>query len=267
MEKLVLNILSYLDYLNKKCNLNVSIHFDIKVVQALPQKAIKALLKYNSHTNPYCISIKRKHRNRCLFHQKDIIKTCPNENFCTVCHAGVKERIYPIFVGETAIGFATVCGYREKDCTDYLTDHQLWESALREEDIPTDLCDAIIPPLVIMLTQLYTQYASEPTDEYGMIIEFLNEYHSNITLSDLCAHFLKSKSYISHLFKKKSGMTLRSYCNKLKIEDAKKLLKNTNMPITKIAFDVGFNDVSYFVSLFKKESGESPLQYRKLHRS
>ena len=68
MEKLVLNILSYLDYLNKKCDLNVSIHFDIKVVQALPQKAIKALLKYNSHTNPYCISIKRKHRNRRHLH-------------------------------------------------------------------------------------------------------------------------------------------------------------------------------------------------------
>ena len=115
MEKLILNILAYLDYLNKKCNFNVSIHFDIKVVQSLPQKALKALLKYNSHTNPYCIAVERKYRNRCLLHQKDIIKNSPNENFCTICHAGVKERIYPIFVGETAIGFATVCGYREND--------------------------------------------------------------------------------------------------------------------------------------------------------
>jgi AraC-like DNA-binding protein len=65
------------------------------------------------------------------------------------------------------------------------------------------------------------------------------------------------------MFKKNSGMTLRAYCNKLKLEEGERLIRNTDMSVTRIAMDVGFNDVSHFINLFRKKYGVSPLLYRK----
>ena len=64
-------------------------------------------------------------------------------------------------------------------------------------------------------------------------------------------------------FKKENGMSIRAYCNDLKLEDAKKLLLHTDSSVTEIAFDVGFHDASYFIFLFKKRFGLSPLQFRR----
>ena len=57
-------------------------------------------------------------------------------------------------------------------------------------------------------------------------------------------------------------MTIKEYCNNLKLEDARKLLAETNFSVTEIAYDSGFNDVSYFISLFKEKYGTSPLKFR-----
>jgi hypothetical protein len=54
-------------------------------------------------------------------------------------------------------------------------------------------------------------------------------------------------------------MTIRAYCNALKLEDSKTLLLTTDYSITDIALDLGFSDTSYFISLFKKKYGISPL--------
>ena len=64
------------------------------------------------------------------------------------------------------------------------------------------------------------------------------------------------------MFKQTSGMSFRTYCNQLKLEDARKLLLQTDLPVTQIALDTGFNDVSYFIRLFRDRYATSPLQYR-----
>lgn len=263
MDELVFTIAKYLEYINNNCNFSVSIHFEEKILNSLSQNTLSMLLPYNIHSNPYCIAVKRHHFKQCILHQQNIIRTCKNESFCNQCHAGVLEYIYPIFKDSAAIGFIAISGYRNKEPQPGCFDYTLWKKSLIKEKIPLSLCDAIIPPLKIMLEQLFKHYSTEITTEYNMFLQFANEYHNSITLSDLCNHFSRSKSYVSHIFKQKTGKTLRSYCNDLKLEDAKKLLSDTDMPITNIALDVGFNDASYFISLFKEKYGISPLKYRK----
>ena len=114
-----------------------------------------------------------------------------------------------------------------------------------------------------MLEKLFSSSPREEHSEYNMILQFLNEYHTNITLSDICSQFKRSPSYISHMFKKESSMNIREYCNSRKLEDAEKLLISTDMSITEIALDTGFGDSSYFIALFRKKYGISPLKYRK----
>lgn len=263
VEKLILKINRYIGYLNKECGLNVSVHFDQNILYCLPQKIVPMLLEYNSHTNPYCIAVKRTKHHECVLYQQSIIKSGVKESFFNMCHAGVLEYVHPIFKAENTIGFVVASGYRNKVLELSCAKADLWEMALSDEEIPKVLCDTLIPPLCIMLEQLFELYAKESANEFNQLIQFLNEYHNNVTLADLCEHFGRSKSYISHMFKRESGMTIKAYCNKLKLADSKKLLLETDFSMTEIAFDTGFNDVSYFIYLFKKEFGISPLKYRK----
>lgn len=268
MNKLITDIISYLGYLNEDCKLMVSIHFDRYIFERIPPEITDMLLPYNCHTNTYCVMTKTKNQDKCLLNQAKLLKKCEKEKgFCSVCHAGVYEYIYPICKGDEAVGFIAVSGYRCKNACEYdILNMDLWKNSLGEE-MPLMLCECIIPPLCIMLEKMLTLYLKEYGNEYNQILQFLNEYHTNITLSELAKHFNRSKSHISHLFKTKSGQTIRSYCNSLKLEDSKKLLLDTDISVTDIALNVGFNDTSYFIHIFKKQFGISPLQYRQFKRN
>lgn len=71
-----------------------------------------------------------------------------------------------------------------------------------------------------------------------------------------------SKFYLSRLFKKYLGMTTNEYLILLRINEAKRLLKNTDIPANKIGQMVGIEDENYFYRLFKKKTGISPNQFR-----
>lgn len=64
------------------------------------------------------------------------------------------------------------------------------------------------------------------------------------------------------MFKKKSGRTLKEYCNILKINDAKVLLESSDMSVTEAAQMSGFNNFSYFIKVFKGMTDMTPLKWR-----
>lgn len=72
-----------------------------------------------------------------------------------------------------------------------------------------------------------------------------------------------STSYLSRIFKKKTGMTCVEYITSKRIEKAKWLLKNTDLKQHQIAQEIGYSNVYYFSIHFKKVTGETPGQYRK----
>lgn len=265
MKDLLNNLVAYLKYLRYSCGLAVSVHFSRESLHSLPREAMAAILRYNSHDNPYCIAVKREHHGECMFHQARLIREGEKRRVIRVCHAGVREIIYPIQPEGRVIGFATVSGYREEPPPKTCEGAQLslWREALCGDEPPLPLCDTLLPPLCMMMERLFHLYAEKGKDEYNMILQYLNEYHGEITLEDVCRHFHRSPSYISHFFKKQSGKSIRAYCNERKLEDACHLLRSTGLSVTQIAYDVGFCDASYFIGLFRKKFGVSPLQYRK----
>lgn len=72
-----------------------------------------------------------------------------------------------------------------------------------------------------------------------------------------------SPYYFSRLFKQSMGVSPHEYLTQCRLEAAKQMLKKTNLPIIEIAAEVGFNSQSHFITLFKKQFGTTPLQYRK----
>ncbi|MCQ4086515.1 PocR ligand-binding domain-containing protein [Saccharibacillus sp. JS10] len=83
-------------------------------------------------------------------------------------------------------------------------------------------------------------------------------------MADLC-HI--SPSYFSRLFAKEVGESYSGYTARLKIEWAKTLLENTDMPISLISSELGFNEPGYFIKTFKKYEEITPAVYRKYYKS
>ena len=265
MYTLVENIVSYLKHLNTAYHLNVSVHFRPERLRCLPIAVWQRIAPYNTHTNPYCMAVKADGRHaECMHSQQMILEHCTSEKgFCRLCHAGVSEYIRPILESGTALGFVAVSGYRQDQLPTGVVNQKLWQAALTTQEIPLPLCETLIPPLCVMLEKVFSYYTETADNERLLMLQFLNEYHTSITFSEFCKHFGRSQSYVSHRFKNDYGTSFRGYCNALKIEDAKKLLISTDASVTEIALEAGFNDVSYFIQLFRKKVGVSPLQYRK----
>ena len=72
-----------------------------------------------------------------------------------------------------------------------------------------------------------------------------------------------SKSYLSKKFKHVTGFGFKEYIVNIRIKNACKMLLDTDMTITDIAFECGFNDSNYFGDAFKHIKGIAPYKYRK----
>lgn len=87
-------------------------------------------------------------------------------------------------------------------------------------------------------------------------------FAQNITIKELADEVYLSHTYLSYLFKQKTGNTINDYITSVRMEHAKKLLKNRKNSMTDIAHAVGYQEASYFTKVFKKYTGKMPSEYR-----
>lgn len=94
-------------------------------------------------------------------------------------------------------------------------------------------------------------------------IQFLyHHYNTNISLEDICSELNISKNYFCHLFKKETGQNIWTYLTDIRMAKAKELLKRTDMKSYEIAYDIGYDNPSYFSKIFKKIHHCTPNEYR-----
>lgn len=129
-----------------------------------------------------------------------------------------------------------------------------------------------IHQLINILTEsglrLEERIASHNASKSGYILDRAIEYihshvHHEFTLEDVANHIYVSKWYFCKLFKKEMNQSFNEYVSYIKIEEAKRMLRDN--PLLKnyeIAEMLGYKDVRYFGQLFKKTSGMSPSEYR-----
>lgn len=97
----------------------------------------------------------------------------------------------------------------------------------------------------------------------AIVIEKINtEYNTNLTATDMAELAGMSYSYFSRTFKQMVGENFSEYLNIVRINESKKLLSETDIPISEIADMVGFSNTSYFISQFKKIANQTPKKYR-----
>ena len=97
-----------------------------------------------------------------------------------------------------------------------------------------------------------------------LIEEFLREkVYSALTLDELCNHFFMGKSKLSGIFKECTGMSPMRYLSFLKIEEAKKLLRDEANSVSEIAEKLCYSGIHSFTRAFKEATGFSPTAYKK----
>lgn len=95
------------------------------------------------------------------------------------------------------------------------------------------------------------------------IISYIGErYTADLTLMEIADKFHMSYKYFSRYFKNTFNTTLSDYIMKLRLERAELLLSSTELSVTEISLQTGFNNISFFIRSFKKAYGMTPLQYR-----
>ena len=104
------------------------------------------------------------------------------------------------------------------------------------------------------------------TVEKEMISYIQQSFTREISLKELGEQFHLSEKYVSQYFKEHFHITLSKYVTYLRLEHAKQLLQNSDIPVTEVTMLSGYQNVSYFIRSFKKTYGVSPLKYRKMSR-
>lgn len=91
-----------------------------------------------------------------------------------------------------------------------------------------------------------------------------SHFHENITLDFLADLSHLNKYYLAHSFQKAYGISPINYLNERRIQYSKDTLINTSFSVAEISQISGFSSQSYFSQVFKKQTGMTPVDYRKL---
>ena len=269
----------YITYLMRECGLSVSLH------PMEEERLISSgrLMLFNLHANSYCTHVKanKQGHGRCLLQQARVFEKIKSEGepFCGICPAGVVEYVYPIKNETRVIGFLSVSGYSSPEgrgrIAGFAVRYGYSRGTLERiyEGLPTvaasrERTDALIMPLCAMLELAYRK---APTVGEGTLMERIlgyvqKNYDRDLKSEEICHRFGCSRSTFSHLFRTETGKSFREYLTSIRIENAKRLLVNSDLSVGEIAFSLGFNDSNYFTNVFKRQVGITPLAYRRERR-
>lgn len=97
---------------------------------------------------------------------------------------------------------------------------------------------------------------------YKAVVYINNNYAESISAEVLSDHLGLSYSYFSRSFKRIIGSSFRSYLNNVRINHAEQLIKNTAKSVSEISELCGFENLSYFISVYRALKGVTPLESR-----
>lgn len=104
-------------------------------------------------------------------------------------------------------------------------------------------------------------------ESYKQAKDFIDNNFTNIkSVDDVCRHMYISRFYLTHLFKEYSGISPLKYILIKRMEQAKKLLVETDLSVSEIALLSGYAEVNSFIKTFKNIESTTPAAYRSAHK-
>lgn len=133
------------------------------------------------------------------------------------------------------------------------------DSSITSEDYITSL-------LVSEISHDYYQRINQTPYDEGRVKQIEDWINANIfddfKISQIALQFNISQDYLSRLFKRVTGSTVKEYINKSRVNFARYFLLTTDWPVNEIADKCAFSDYKYFFRVFKRYVNLTPLKYR-----
>ncbi len=117
-----------------------------------------------------------------------------------------------------------------------------------------------------LFTPTEADYDKRVEDIKAVLTYIKDNYREKIYISDLAAQISLNEQYFCRFFKKAIGRTPMEYINEYRIKQTRRLLEESDLPITDICLECGYNNLGNFLREFRKQTGTTPLQYRKQSR-
>jgi len=192
------------------------------------------------------------------------------------CQFGLTEAVAPILEDKKVIGFIVIGQIIENgidiknniflNCSQYFESDEIIKKKLNEVVVLShDQIKAAASLMGICTSYLSItkQIKLMRTLQSQKLKEYINtNFRRQITLNELCNKFELGRTTICNLIKRELKMSLLDYINNLRIEEAKRLLVDTELQIKELSIMSGFIDQNYFSRLFKKNVGTTPTQFR-----
>lgn len=112
----------------------------------------------------------------------------------------------------------------------------------------------------------FSQVTSAGISYIPQILNYIQHTYDTASVEDIASHFAVSTSYLGRIFKENTHTTVLGVIQQTRVQKACELLISTRLLVQDIAEAVGYQDVTYFIRMFKKQIGLTPLQFRKTHR-
>jgi AraC-like DNA-binding protein/ligand-binding sensor protein len=155
-----------------------------------------------------------------------------------------------------------------------------WGQKARKAYFETPVITADRVQAVVQILNVFAQYLGEMASRQAIACsevepdavanakQFVQEHvDDSITLEQVVQHVHVSRFYFCKLFKKATGMTLTEYVSRVRVEKAKALLGDPSRRISEVVFAAGFGSIPRFNSVFKRQVGMAPSEYRASLRS
>ena len=243
---------------------------------------VSSLLAYDFHPHSVCDYLKNNKNTvgRCYANKRALFKIDLKKPFYGCCYAGVEEFVFPVLYREALIARIHVSGYKGnlKRSARFasriapLCDEGFFKAYEELSNAAPGLAfvSSFIAPLSHMLCAYYEQLQKAPIalDSnciiYHKALQIIYESEMpTISCKELSQKLNYAESYLRYVFKKACGMSVQAKINQIRLEKAKRLLSGSRSSVTQIAYALGFCDSNYFSAYFKKQTGISPLAYRK----
>ena len=131
----------------------------------------------------------------------------------------------------------------------------------------------IFSKVMLMVTykdtsKLINNNTTNKIDNIKHILDYIHiNYNNPITINELSVELNMSEGHFCRVFKSATFKTPIDYLNYYRITKAQDLLLNSNKKVLEICMNVGFNNLSYFINIFKKNTGYTPSTFRKLFKA
>ncbi|MBE0536270.1 MAG: helix-turn-helix domain-containing protein [Phycisphaerae bacterium] len=134
-------------------------------------------------------------------------------------------------------------------------------------DRQEDLCVWIGRAVNDFIESVYMSQDAAKVTQIRPAIDFIEMHYAEpLTLTRIARAAYLSVSRLAHLFKEQMGITVIDYLTHVRIGHARRLLLTTEKSCSKISFEVGYNNQSYFTRTFKETVGMTPRQFREKNR-